>query len=243
MAVRPASAYVDAVQVGSDGSELSDYDLVGSRRDASGIFALDQVDQFDLLYLPPPGKGVDVGPAALLAAERYCRRRSAMLIVDPATGWQSPEDVVDGIRHQGYASPNMLGYFPRLRDREDEDGLPRAVGGALAGLLCKLDRSYGPWSDLDQRDLGFGRNFDPVVEVNADDVEMLEREGINVLASGPAGRPRLVGSMTMARGSEMQRPLASLTVRRLCLRIVNSIEQATRWAVFVQPGQKLAKRI
>lgn len=47
----------------------------------------------------------------------------------------------------------------------------------------------------------------------------------------------------MARGSEMQRPLASLAVRRLCLRIVNSIERATRWAVFEPVDERLAQRI
>ena len=43
-------------QEGSDGVELSDYDLIGSRRRATGMFALEQVEHFDLLYLPPRGK-------------------------------------------------------------------------------------------------------------------------------------------------------------------------------------------
>jgi 16S rRNA C1402 (ribose-2'-O) methylase RsmI len=47
---------------------LSDYDLVGSAVRGTGLFALDQVERFDLLYLPPPARGVDVGPAATLAA-------------------------------------------------------------------------------------------------------------------------------------------------------------------------------
>ena len=240
---RPGSAYVDAVQFGTDGTALSDYDLVGSRRDAGGIFALDQVDCFDILYLPPPGKGLDVGPAALLAAERYCRSRGAMLIVDPGVDWTSPGDVVDGVSRLGYASPNMLSYFPRLRDRDSTDGLPRAAGGALAGLLCKLDRTRGPWEDLDQQGLGLSRMLVPAAEVDDEDAEMLAREGINVILRGSAGRPRFIGAMTMARGSEMHGPLVSLKVRRLCLRIVNSIEKATRWALFVQPGRALAKRI
>ena len=41
----------------------------------------------------------------------------------------------------------------------------------------------------------------------------------------------------------MRRPLTSLAVRRLCLRIVNSIEQATRWAVFEAVDETLARRI
>ncbi|NQV86104.1 MAG: hypothetical protein HQ492_03405, partial [Woeseiaceae bacterium] len=67
------STYIKQTQAGTDGSELSDYDLVGSRRERSGLFALEQIEHFDLLYLPPPGKGRDAGPAAVLAAEQYCR--------------------------------------------------------------------------------------------------------------------------------------------------------------------------
>ena len=241
--VQPGSAYVDHVQEGTDGTELSDYDLVGSRNDGKGLFALEQVDNFDLLYLPPPGKGVDVGPVAILAAELYCRGRGAMLIVDPAAEWETPEDAVHGVRQQGYASPNMIAYFPRLANRDDRDARPRAAGGALAGVLCKLDRAYGPWQNPDQQGLGFNRKFEPAIDVDEEDIQILAREGINIIARGVAGRPRFKGSVTMARGSELQRPLASLDVRRLCLRIVNSIEQATRWAVFEQADDRLARHV
>ena len=240
---RKGSEYVEHVQEGTDGAELSNYDLIGSLRDGHGLFALEQVDEIDLLYLPPPGKGIDVGPVAILAAERYCRDRRAMLIVDPPGSCKSAEDAVVCIQQQGYASPNMLSYFPRMVSRREDDAQPRAVGGALAGLLCKLDRTYGPWHDLDQQGLGFRRDLAQAVEVNDEDAFMLEREGINVIAPGVAGRARVKGSMTMARGSEQQRTLANLPVRRLCLCIINSIEQATRWAVFEQTDTRLAQRI
>jgi phage tail sheath protein FI len=238
-----SSSYVDHAQDGTDGHELSDYDLVGSRPDSRGIFALDQVDQFDILYLPPPGKGIDTGPAAVLAAERYCRSRGALLIVDPPRGVETPEAMMREVREQGHASPNLVGYFPRLAVRGHRDTGPRAAGAAIAGLLCKLDRLHGPWEPLDQHGLGLSREFAPAVLVDEDDVQSLVREGINVIVPGPAGKARVTGSTTMARGSEMQRPLVSLPVRRLCLRIVNVIERATRWAVFEPVDETLAQRI
>lgn len=237
------SSYIDHVQDGTDGQELSDYDLVGSRPDSCGIFALDQVDHFDILYVPPPGKSIDTGPAAVLAAERYCRSRGAMLIVDPRAGSETPEAMMRDVREQGYASPNLVGYFPRLSVRKHGDTAPRAAGAAIAGLLCKLDRLHGPWRSLDQHGLGLSRDLVPAVLVDEEDAQALVREGINVIVPGPAARARVTGSTTMARGSEMQRPLASLAVRRLCLRIVNSIEQATRWAVFEPVDENLAQRI
>ncbi len=237
------AVYIDHAQDGTDGHELTDYDLVGSRPDSRGIFALDQVDHFDILYLPPPGKGIDAGPAAILAAERYCRSRGAMLIVDPGSGIQSAEAMLAEVRERGYASPNMMGYFPRLALRAARDAEARAAGGAIAGLLCKLDRHHGPWQQLDQHGLGLSRKFAPAVMVDEEGAQVLTREGINVIVPGPAGKPRLTGSTTMARGSEPQRPLASLAVRRLCLRIVNSIDRATRWAVFEPVDETLAQRI
>jgi hypothetical protein len=237
------SAYVQHAQQGSDGQELSDYDLVGSRSDETGLFALQQIAQFDLLYLPPPGKGRDLGPASLLAAELYCRERGAMLIVDPGVDWVTPAKAVAGVRDAGLASPSMIGYFPRMYERSDSDGARRAMGGALAGLLCKLDRTYGPWHDLDQQGMGFTRDLAAAFDVDDDDAHTLSREGLNIIAKGPAGRARLQASVTMGRGSESHRKFASLPVRRLCLRIINTIDQATRWAVFESDNLRLADRI
>ncbi len=238
----PGSAYIEPVQAGTDGTELSDYDLIGSRSERTGLFALEQADNFDILYLPPPGKGIDTGPAAILAAELYCRERRAMLIVDPRTEWTTAAKAARGVRDLGYASPNMIGYYPRMLHRQSDD-LARPVGGAIAGLLCKLDRTHGPWESLEQPGLGLQRQLVPAVEMHDDDESVLHRAGLNVIAGGAAGRSRISGSVTMGRGSEAHRKFACLHVRRICLQIVNAIASATRWAVF-EPGDKnLARRV
>ena len=61
--------YVEHAQQGCDGATLSDYDLIGSAPRSTGIFALKTIEHFDLLYLPPPARRRDVGPASLLAME------------------------------------------------------------------------------------------------------------------------------------------------------------------------------
>jgi hypothetical protein len=237
------SSYVGHAQQGADGGELSDYDLIGSRRHETGLFALQQAECFDLLYVPPLGQDRSPGPAAVLAAERYCKERGAMLIVDPPTDWRTPADAISGARKQGYASPNMIGYFPRVYQREDEDGVARVAGPALAGLLCKLDRLHGPWQELDQRGMDLSRRFVAAVDVSESDVPMLARAGLNTIAKGPTGRLRVSGSVTMGRGSEAQRKYLSLAVRRSCLRIINAIDQNTRWAVFEADDAQLANRV
>jgi phage tail sheath protein FI len=236
------TSYVGPVQAGTDGTELSDYDLVGSRSERTGLFALDQVEDFDLLYLPPPGKGVDTGPAAILAAEIYCRERRAMLIVDPRAEWADAESAVRGLRDLGYASPNMIGYFPRMRERGSDD-IARPAGGALAGLLCKQDRTHGPWETLDRPGLGLQRRLVPDVDVDEEDTQLLQRAGLNIISSGSAGRARVHGAITLGRGSGANRLFAQLPVRRFCLRIISTIASAARWAVFETGDRELARRV
>ena len=237
------TAYIEHSQAGTDGSELSDYDLIGSRRKRSGLFALEQIEHFDVLYLPPPGKGRDVGPAAILAAELYSRESGAMLVVDPRAEWSTVSEAISGVRALGYASPNMLGYFPRVQERAGEDSILRPVGGAITGLLCKHDRTYGSWEEMDQLGMGLQRCFVPAQTLGDDEMHTLNRAGLNALGSGPAGRARLLGSVTMGRGSEAHGKFARLTVRRFCLQIINTIARATRWAVFEAEDRDLVERI
>ena len=236
-----AAGYVGHAQRGSDGLALSDYDLIGSGAGNSGIFALNQLEHFDLLYLPPPSRDRDLGPAAILAAEQYCRNRGAMLVIDPPRAWDSVSSAIDGIRNSGYASPNICSYFPRVIEKESS--AVRPAGGALAGLLCKLDRLHGPWEDLDQAGLGLSRDLRPALDVDVDSARMLVREGLNVIAGQVAGSADVCGSVTLGGGSQMDRRFSSLTVRRLCLRITNAIEKATRWAVFEPDGPHVIKRL
>ena len=237
------STYVDHAQAGTDGSALSNYDLIGSRRAQSGFFALEQIESFDLLYLPPPGRGRDVGPAAVLAAEQYCRERSAMLIVDPLSEWTSAAEAVSGVRDLGYRSPNLLSYFPRVRERGSDDDISRPIGSALAGLLCKQDRRYGPWQSLDQTGLGLNRRLQPEIELNDGEQQLLARAGLNTLTRPSVGKARISGCATMARGSEAHRKFSRLPVHRFYLQMINAIARSTRWAVFEPEDNTLAKQL
>ncbi len=237
------STYVEATQPGTDGEELTNYDLVGSRQKRSGLFSLEQVEYFDLLYLPPPGKNKDVGPPAILAAEMYCRDRSALLVVDPPASWTTAEEAVQGTRAFGYASPNMLGYFPRVLESGSGSSEARAAGGAIVGVLCRHDLSHGIWQSLDQSGLGLQRKFKAAQTLSPEAEQQLVRAGLNVLRRGPNGKLRVSGAVTMGRGSEAVATYSQLPVRRFCLQVVNTISRSTRWAVFEAADDDLAGRV
>jgi len=244
---RPAatrgSDYIAPAQNGTDGLALSDYDLVGSASRGTGMFALNQVDRFDVLYLPPPDKERVPGPAAVLAAELYCRKRGAMLILDPPDRWRSCDDAIRGVRDAGYASPDVLSYFPRARFRGDKRVPPTVVGGAIAGLLCKLDRIRGPWEDLDQRGFALHRELVPAIDIPPADAHQLVRHGLNVIAGRTPGHTMVCGSVTLANGMRVGEEFARLPARRLCLAITNAIDRATRSAVFEPNAMAARERI
>src|SRR5690606_36008992 len=162
------------------------------------LFALNQVERFDLLYMPPPGM-TEPGPAAILAAELYCRRRGAMLVLDPPAPRTSAAAALCGIRQAAYASPNPLAYSPRSYCGLEAAAPPRVVGGALAGLLCRLDRNHGPWGSLDQPELALRRDLKPAVDIEDDEARQLAREGLNVIVGKPGRAVTVQGSVTLAR--------------------------------------------
>lgn len=233
--------YVEPVQPGTDGNELTDYDLIGSRRDGTGLFALEQLERLDLVYLPPPGKSRDVGPAAVVAAELFCRSRHAMLVLDPPSTWNASADVVAGVRRGGLQSENLITYFPRMRLRGDVDRSPRAAGGALTGLLCKNDRLNGRWHAIDDDAPGFKRTLRPLIDLDDEESNRLTGLGVNVVRAGAAGAARVAGSVTLGYGHGMDTDSARLTVRRLCLGIVSSVDRATRWAIFERLDERLVQ--
>ena len=233
--------YIDAVQPGNDGADLTVYDIVGSRQDGTGLFALNGVEHIDLVYLAPGASNTDIGPTAVHAAELYCRERGAMLICDPFSDWLSAEDAVHGMRRLGYASPNLIGYFPRIVDKETR--AEQVAGGAVAGMLCRLDREVGTWVSLEDAKIGLNRRFDAATAIDDDDSRRLSRAGLNTFQRRRPARIMLTGNRTMGRGNESHGTYSSLSIRRTCLRIVNIIDHATRWAVFEKPDDALINHI
>src|SRR5690606_11427329 len=108
------------------------------------LFALDRLGHADIVCVPPP-PGHDFGTTALLAAERYCRRRRSLLIWDPPWSWYTSENAVLGVRALGVKSSNAMTYFPRLRPLGQFARFPAGLPacGALAGMLARSDEERG----------------------------------------------------------------------------------------------------
>ena len=106
-----ATGYQSSNPDGDDGGPLSDYDLIGSAAAGTGLFALQSADHFSFLVIPPLSRERDVGFSTLLVAARLCRRRQALLLVDPPLEWHTADDALRGIRDWGLASEDACMYF------------------------------------------------------------------------------------------------------------------------------------
>jgi hypothetical protein len=233
-----AVRYVYSHGTGRDDSAPTDYDLIGSPQDSSGLFALEQVPWLDFICLVPGISGVPLGPVAIFAAERYCRERHALLLLDPPPGWTSPQAVVGAQRQRGFTSPNVVTYFPALESPPHIGPVGTlSAAGAIAGALCAggLELS-GP------RPLSLGRSR-PAVPLADYEIHQLARLGVNTLSRSAPPRVELAGLVTMARSSGVLASWNDLRRRRIALFMLSSVAMYTRWAAFEAPAAGLWREV
>ena len=240
---RTLAAYVNSNPDGDDGGPLTDYDIIGSAIERTGLFALGDDDPFNFLSIPPLTRDHAVGPSALLVAARFCRDRRALLLLDPPADWHDPAAALEGIRRFAFSSENALMYFPsiqtydRLRGRFETF----APSGAAAGMLARLDATRPFWTPQELDDGPLRPGLRPACAVPEDWRTRLAAAGINTLQ---AVRPRRsIGARTLAASRATTPDWRYLGLRRLALLVVDSIERGTRWVLFEQPGPALWWRI
>ena len=232
-----ATGWIGSNADGDDGAPLTDYDLIGSEDERTGMFALDDAEPFDLLYVPPLERERDVGLATWVVAERFCRRRRALLIVDPPQAWQTADDAIEGFEAWGFQSENATLFFPRMLAYDKLRGRFEtfAPGGAVAGMLARRDARMPPWEESEESVEPVLRpGYKPACQVTEAQRVRLRTFGVNALLSLRPALRRPERPRTLAAGSVADfRYLAS---RRTHSFILNCILRGTRWAASAAPG-------
>jgi hypothetical protein len=241
-----ATASTGVSQPASDGNALVNTDYLGSEANKTGIYALERADLFNLLCIPPIAPTTDIPNDVWAAADSYCLRKRAVVIVDPPSGWTDVATAVSGIGAVGAASRNAAIYFPRLRQpnplRESQIET-FAPCGAVAGLIARTDGARGVWkapAGLEATLFGV-----PELSVPLTDAEngQLNPLGINCLRSiAPAGRI-VWGARTRQGDDRLASEWKYLPVRRLALYIEESLYRGTQWVVFEPNDEPLWAQI
>jgi hypothetical protein len=230
---RPGDAipYLETRVAGSDGEELTDYDIIGSNDEGTGLFALDRCPRIDLVCIPsPPGR--DLGSTTFVAATRYCERRRALLVWDPPWSWLSPDAAILSVRSTEQTSQNAVTYFPRVQPKAERARYPSGMPacGVVAGILAAADK-HGVWHRMPLGDAGLKGHLGPLVDLGAKQVAVLNRVGVNTLVRAHAGSAALVGNVSFAGAKAVSGLWQRLDTKRTALFIVRSIEEHTRWAL------------
>jgi len=238
-----AAGYVCSNADGDDGAPLTDYDLIGSAVDRTGLFALEGVEHFNLLCIPPLSRDRDVGPTVLLVALRYCKERRALLIVDPPSEWHTADEALRGMRQWNFCNENALMYFPRVLAHDKLRGHFESFAscGAVAGMLARSEETFPVWGPVKSEDAVLRPGYRPSCLVSEDKRMRLAALGVNSIQAVRSAARIGVSPRTLAAGSAGAADWQSLAARRLALFILNSVERGTRWVVLTKPHRDVAE--
>jgi hypothetical protein len=234
---------------GADGTRGGATDLVGSESAKTGIYALLDVDLFNLLCIPElfemtAGQEAGVIPPAIA----LCEARRAFFIVD-APSDRTLSDIgawASANLSLGNAARNAATYFPPVRIADPLDGLrPRAMApsGTLAGIYARTDAQRGVWKAPAGTDATLNGVIDLALPVNDLENGQINPLGINALRSFPAYGRVAWGART-ARGADAQADeYKYIPIRRLALFLEESLYRGTQWVVFEPNDEPLWAQI
>jgi phage tail sheath protein FI len=244
--------WIDAgANSGSDGTDITDDDVIGDADAKTGIYALNRVDLFNLLCIPPrrrditslPSNWTATSAAVYQAALTLCVDRRAMLIVDPDPAWATSintaiPNAIHGrsdLNLTGLAARNAALYFPCVRQVDPlrasrvDTFVP---SGIIAGVMARTDVARGVWKAPAGLDASLNGVQD--LQVNLSDLEngQLNPLGINCLRSMGINGRIVWGARTLRGADASADEYKYVPVRRLALFLEESLYRGTQWVVF-----------
>jgi phage tail sheath protein FI len=221
---------------GTDGSALEANDFIGNEAGKKGLYALEHVDIFNLLCIPPYTEDdTDLFQSVLPAAAAYCEKRRALLLVDPPKSWESKDKAREGFPIEGLSSNNAAIFFPRiqapnlLRDNQVEEFAP---GGVVAGVFARTDATRGVWKAPAGQEATLTGIVGLSVPLTDAENGELNPLGINCLRQMPAAGYVVWGARTIVGDDRLASQWKYIPVRRTALYIEESLYRGTHWAVF-----------
>ncbi len=234
---------------GADGTlPVADTALTGDAATKTGLYALEDVDLFNILCIP---RAADLAASAMRAvyseAIGYAERRRAFVLVDIPAGvndldralaWLTDNEV---LRHR-----NAAVFFPRNRVPDPLNGnRPRAIGssGTVAGLFARTDASRGVWKAPAGTDARL-RNVDSLDYLLTDPQNgVLNPLGVNCLRTFPIYGTVAWGSRTLEGADALASDWKYIPVRRFTLFLEESLFRGTKWVVFEPNDEPLWAQI
>jgi phage tail sheath protein FI len=250
-------AQLPSASGGLDSAPLVDTDYILAFENPNGPAALDNVDIFNLLCLPPDSLDTtltssDIPVDVWEHAAQYCVNRRAMLIIDSPVLWttQAKNGKIDpdAIQTPTYfdlnaaQEQNSMIFFPRVVEADPMMKGQTAVFppcGIIAGLIATTDLQRGVWKAPAGIDTTMGGVVSLDFTMTDNQNGQLNPVGINCLRSFPIIGPVIWGARTLRGADVLEDDYKYIPVRRLTLYIEESLYRGTKWAVFEPNDQTL----
>ena len=238
-------------QPGVDGDLPTATELIGQEIDKSGIWALQNVDLFNILCIPDTAI-LDDSQANLVAAaaETYCEKRRAFYILDvPQVAKvrdEPPEiqawlDANASLRHK-----NAALYYPRpyvANPLEDFRLRPIAASGTMAGLYARTDAERGVWKAPAGTEAVIRGAQKLEYPLTDPENGLLNPLAINCLRNFPVYGMVSWGARTLDGADQQASEWKYIPVRRLALYLEESLYRGLKWVVFEPNDEPLWAQI
>lgn len=234
-----------SARAGDDGDPPDASALIGSLNEKTGIYALEDVNLFNILCIPRTAivsddslSKMDESEAftVMVVANNYCGERRAFFVMDPPDNIEDVQGIKDWLEGKStLRHKNSAIYFPRIRcaDPLNEFRL-RSFGpsGTIAGLYARTDSTRGVW----KAPAGTGATLANVQGLGYTLTDQqngtLNPQGINCLRSLPVYGNICWGARTLQGADQIASEWKYIPIRRTALFIEESLYRGSKWAVF-----------
>jgi uncharacterized protein len=254
---------VEVLVKGNNGNPITDVELIDGKTDEDmegkkkGIYALERTDLFNILCIPPYGgddkeRPINVTTNLIGKAVKYCKKRRAIMIIDPQSSWTSKETAAQEFSDLIY--PGLSGnarnyaalFFPRIKqanilvNNEIEEFVPC---GMIAGVFSQIDAQRGVWKAPAGLEAGLNGITKFSVPLTDNENGVLNQLGINCLRSFPVYGNVIWGARTVEGADQLASEWKYIPVRRTALFIEESLYRGTKWVVFEPNDEPLWAQI
>ena len=223
---------------GSDGTPVSNFDLIGTADRKSGLHALDDVDDVNFVAIPGASD-----PGVIGSAVGYCAtRRDCFYIadspgkVDKNTPLTDPSKVQDFLRNKITVKESYGAlYYPWLEvaDPVGAGKNPKRFvppSGFIAGLYARIDNTRGVWKAPAGTEASLFGAISLEYSVTDSEQDILNPIGVNCLRTFADSGLVVWGARTLAAQKDPE--YRYVPVRRYTIYLRQSIYRGTQWAVF-----------
>lgn len=239
-----------AYKLGTPGYDSDPLDAGAYRGNAklkTGMYALRNVDIFNLMCIPPDSRdetssGWNTDPDVYVEAAVFCTEQRAMLIMDPPDAWTKKAKMgkvanikMTDLGNFGDTGRNAAVYFPRVVKADPMlKGAPNVFPacGMIAGIMSSTDVKRGVWkapAGVEASLIG-ARSLE--LKLTDNENGLLNPQGINCLRTFPVMGSVVWGARTLRGADQLSDDYKYINVRRLTLYIEESLFRGTQWAVF-----------